>query len=117
MEVGPLRDASPRGQGRHRGARLPAPSGDPVLRLEGSSPAELLPQKPNVTIVLNGDILDRFVPYEEHWQRDYHGNHPNGAPATLEIVVDKTYTPARDERGGDARALAFSLRYLAWGPE
>lgn len=101
----------------HSVTRLPAASGDTVLRLEGTFPVELLPQKPNVTVMLNGDILDRFVPSEEHWQRDYHGNHPNGAPSTLEIVVDKTYTPARTEAGGDARALAFSLRFLGWGPE
>jgi len=101
----------------HSVTRLPAANGDTVLRLEGSFPAELVTQKPNVTVVLNGRILDRFVPPEEHWQRDYHGNHPNGAPSTLEIVVDKTYTPARVESGGDARALAFSLRYLGWGPE
>jgi len=96
----------------HSVTRLPAAAGETVLRLEGNFPEELLPQKPNVTIVLNGDILDRFVPPQEHWQRDYHGNHPNGAPGTLEIIVDKTYTP-RD----DGRALAFELRFLAWGPE
>ena len=96
----------------HSVTRLPAASGETVLRLEGNFPAELLPQKPNVTIMLNGDILDRFVPSVEHWQRDYHGNHPNGAPSTLEIVVDKTYTPS-----DDGRALGFQLRYFAWGPE
>ncbi|HEV2721707.1 MAG TPA: hypothetical protein VG323_16935 [Thermoanaerobaculia bacterium] len=96
----------------HSVTRLPAAAGDTVLRLEGNFPEELLPEKPNVTIMLNGDILDRFVPSQEHWQRDYHANQPHGAPATLEIVVDKTYTP-RD----DGRALAFELRYLAWGPE
>lgn len=96
----------------HSVTRLPAASGETVLRLEGTFPAELLPQKPNVTIVLNGDILDRFVPAAEHWQRDYHANQPRGAPSTLEIVVDRTYTPSND-----ARALAFQLRFLAWGPE
>ena len=53
----------------HSVTRLPAASGETVLRLEGNFPAELLPRKPNVTIVLNGDILDRFVPAAEHWQR------------------------------------------------
>ncbi len=96
----------------HSVTRLPAAAGDTVLRLEGNFPEELLPQKPNVTITLNGDILDRFVPSQEHWQRDYHANQPHGAPATLEIVVDKTYTP-RD----DGRALGFELRYFGWGPE
>jgi hypothetical protein len=101
----------------HSVTRLPAASGGTVLRLEGSFPAELLSQKPNVTVMLNGDILDRFVPAEEHWQRDYHNNQPHGAPATLEILVDKTYVPARTGNGGDARQLGFMLRFLAWGPE
>ncbi len=96
----------------HSVTRLPPAAGDTVLRLEGNFPAELLPQKPNVMIILNGDILDRFVPSTEHWQHDYHGNQPHGAASTLEIVVDRTYVPA-----GDGRALGFELRFLAWGPE
>ena len=103
-----------RWMGGHSVTRLPPAAGDTVLRLEGTFPIELLPQKPNVRILLNGDLLDRFVPAQEHWQRDYHANHPNGTPATLEIVVDKTYTPTNE---GDPRALGFSLRFLAWGPE
>jgi hypothetical protein len=96
----------------HSVTRLPPANGETVLRLEGSFPAELLAQKPNVSVVLNGDILDHFVPESEHWQRDYHGRQPHGAASTLEIVVDRTYTPP-----DDGRALAFQLRFLAWGPE
>lgn len=107
-----------RWMGRYSTTELPPAGGDSVLRLEGYFPAETLPQKPKMTIALNGQVLDTVAPDGEHWQHDYHVKQPRTDGAnTLELQVDKTYVPARTEHAGDARELGFQLRFLSWGPE
>lgn len=73
---------------------LPASTGETLLRLELTAD-----QPTNVAIAMNGQQIDRFEATGEV-QRDWHIQHPNDGPNTLEITTD--------------RDRAIRLRFLSW---
>jgi hypothetical protein len=101
----------------HTVARLPPVSGPAILHLQFRVPVELLPSKPQVTVALNGAIIERWRAAEETQDREYPVQPaPNGAPNTLELSIERTVNPAGRRTGRDARDLGLQVRYLSWGP-
>jgi Gpi18-like mannosyltransferase len=91
---------------------LPPASGRTMLRLHLGIPHEVMAQNPEITVKLNGQIIERFRTTDGYLERDYRvtaapGNQPN----VLELSTEKTVTPE-----GDGRELGLRLRFLAWGP-
>lgn len=106
-----------RWMGRHSVTILPRADGETVLRLLFDVPDEIMPERPIVTITVNGAIVDRFTPPEAHLARDYHVTPaPNGGANVLEVVIDRALNPAQRHLGDDTRDLGLLIRMLSWGP-
>jgi len=96
---------------------LPGRSGDTVLRLVYDIPDELVPQRPTLTVKLNGVIIDQSQLTEAHLSRDFHVEPaPSNAPNTLELSMDRTVNPRAQHLGDDPRELGLLVHFLAWGP-
>jgi hypothetical protein len=99
----------------HAVMKLPPSSGDTLLRLNARVPVELLPSRPEITISLNGAIIDRWRAAEEVQDRQWHVEPaPNGGENTLQLSIERTFNPAQ-HRGSDARDLGLQVRYVSWG--
>jgi hypothetical protein len=91
---------------------LPPQTGPAILRMHLGIPGELMSKNPEITVKMNGRVVDRFHTTEGYLERNVHVDAPNGAsPNTLELSIDHTLGP-----GDDGRTLGLRLRYLAWGP-
>lgn len=90
--------------------RLPAASGPTMLRLHFSIPAEVLSQSPDVTVTLDGVLLERFIAGEPFVSRDYRVV-ARGVPSTLVLAIGRTHQPSDDDRD-----LGLNLNFLSWGP-
>ena len=96
---------------------LPPQRGRSILRMHLGIPGELMGRNPEVTVKLNGNIVDRFHTTNGYIERDVHVTPaPGNAPNVLELSIDKTVIPIRAHTGPDRRTLGLRLRYLAWGP-
>jgi hypothetical protein len=90
--------------------KLPAATGDMLLRLHFTVPAELVAQRAEIAITLNGKELDRFSA-EVFVRRDYRVQPAaNGAANILELAISRTLRPADDDRD-----LGLKLQFLGWG--
>ncbi|HUR80427.1 MAG TPA: hypothetical protein VM733_06655 [Thermoanaerobaculia bacterium] len=92
---------------------LPPARGETLLRLHLGIPGELVDQRPEITIKVNGHRLDTIIAINDSIERDYHVVQPapEGQPNVLELTIDRTI-PSHDP----PRELGMRLRYLAWGP-
>ena len=92
---------------------LPPGKGEMLLRLHLGVPGELVEQRPEITIRVNGLRLDTIIVTNDSIERDYHVVQPapEGQPNVLELSIDRT-VPA----GDPPRETGMRLRYLAWGP-
>ncbi|HVE70282.1 MAG TPA: hypothetical protein VNI54_02855 [Thermoanaerobaculia bacterium] len=92
---------------------LPPGKGEMLLRLHLGIPGELVEQRPEITIRVNGQRLDTIIATHDSIERDYHVVRPapEGQPNTLELSIDRT-VPS----GEPPRDVGLRLRYLAWGP-
>jgi len=91
---------------------LPPQAGPAILRMHLGIPGELMSKNPEITVRINGNVVDRFRTTEGYLERNVHVPASNGAaPNTLELSIDHTLGP-----GDDGRTLGLRLRYLAWGP-
>lgn len=88
---------------------LPAAEGDTILRLRLSVPRELLSERPEVVVTLNGRVLERIRASSDTFQRDYEIEPVNG-PNVLRLSTSRTF------RSADGRELGIRLGFLAWGP-
>lgn len=96
---------------------LPPQSGRAILRMHLGIPGELMSRNPEITVSMNGRVVDRFRTTEGYLERNVHVDPaPNGVPNVLELAIDKTVSPASTSVGHDRRTLGLRLRYLAWGP-
>ena len=68
---------------------------------------------PTITLLLNGVIIDRFVPDSGRVSRQ--DRVPAGSTNTLEIDVQPTYNAVRERTGDDPRELGILVRSLTWG--
>jgi hypothetical protein len=106
---------------RWMGARsvtiLPPQTRRTVLRMHLGIPGELMNRNPEITVKLNGRVVDRFHTTEGDLERTAHVDPaPNGAPNVLELSIDKTVSPGPAAVGEDRRTLGMRLHDLAWGP-
>ncbi|HUP63375.1 MAG TPA: hypothetical protein VNA69_23515 [Thermoanaerobaculia bacterium] len=106
-----------RWMGGHSVALLPPQSGETLLRMHLGIPAETKSANPEVTVTLNGKIVDRFRTTTGDIERDVRVTPaPGGQPNVLELSIDRTVNPFNARTGEDRRTLGLRLRYLAWGP-
>jgi hypothetical protein len=83
------------------------------LRLNFRLPGELIAQRPVVTVVLNGRVLERFPAGEESVSRDYHITPAaNGGANLMELSTSRTVR----ETDSDQRDLGLQVRFISWGP-
>ncbi len=95
----------------HSYTKLPPAVGPTVLRLHFRVPLEILPQRPEITVSLNGKVLDRFAATDEYISRDYHVTPAaNQAPNLMEMTTSRT------SPGADNREMGLEVRFIAWGP-
>jgi hypothetical protein len=91
---------------------LPPAHGKTMLQIQVGLPGELIPNNPQITVKLNGQVLDQFRTRDGDLERDYRVSPaPKNLPNILELSIDRTMRP-RD----DSRELGLRLRYLGWGP-
>lgn len=69
---------------------------------------------PVVTLVLDGNVLDRFVPPSREVTRSYVFDSATPVQHELVIHVSHAVNPAKVHPGGDARDLGLQLLKLAW---
>ena len=100
----------------HSVTLLPPTPGPTVLRLQFSVPIEIVPQHPTIAVMLNGALIDRIAVTQEHDSRDYHVRPAPRSWNTVDLVTDRTYNPAKQHSGDDARDLGVLIRFLSWGP-
>lgn len=101
----------------HSVTKLPPASGDTVVRFVFDVPDEVMPERPTITVLLNGSVVDRFQPGEAHLAKDYHVTPAaNGAPNVLELDINRVLNPLKRHLGDDGRDLGLLLRMLSWGP-
>jgi hypothetical protein len=75
--------------------------------LEGEPP-------PTVTVMLDGRVVDRFVPKQPNVERLYAVDSRGGAPDDLVLSVDHVMNLARAHRGADSRDLGIQLHRILW---
>jgi hypothetical protein len=69
---------------------------------------------PEVTMVINTIVVDRFRPTEPDFHRAYPLDSRGGAPIEVVISVDHAVNPARMGRGGDTRDLGLRVSGVVW---
>lgn len=93
-----------RWMGSHSTTILRPASGDTVLRLHFVLPGELTGKQPQIAVVLNGKVLDRFRATEQYISRDYHVA-PGPGENVLQLSTDQT-----------AGSRGLKVRFISWGP-
>ncbi|HSP35976.1 MAG TPA: hypothetical protein VLU46_16820, partial [Thermoanaerobaculia bacterium] len=90
-------------------ATLPPAGGDTVLRLYFILPGELAAKSPEVTVTLNGKLIDHFNTTEQYLSRDYHVTPNADRVNVLQLAIDRTMR-------ADSRDLGLQVRFISWGP-
>lgn len=93
---------------------LPPAQGRTQLRLLMNVPAEALPYKPKVTVMLNGQVLERFDVTRTELQLDYRVSPAPRGRNILELSIDDARPRESTITAGDGRELRMSLRFLSW---
>jgi hypothetical protein len=96
--------------------QLPPQSGETMLRLELNVPHEILPEKPAISVTLNGSIVDRFAVTDDTNVREWRVvPAANNAPNTLELSIDRVYNAVQRHEGDDPRDLGMRLHFISFG--
>ena len=98
-----------RWMGSHSETTLPPASAKTHLMLHLYAPLDAMPAAPNITIRVNGSIVDRFRATSADVQRDIAVRAYGDRPNVLTIDTDRVATPARDPR-----PLGLRLNALVW---
>jgi hypothetical protein len=95
----------------------PVDRDEALLRMHFGVPRELMGQNPQITVTVNGRVVDQFRTGDGYVERDYHVRPaPGNLPNVLVLSIDRTVIPIRAQTGDDTRELGLRVRYLAWGP-
>lgn len=94
-------------------AILPGFTGEAELGLEFYVPLDALPEPPEVTVVLNGAVIDRFRAREATMTRSWRVPAREGSNE-LRITLDRAVNPARAGLSGDPRDLGLRLDAIRW---
>lgn len=92
---------------------LPPMNGDAELTLELAVPVDALTARPNVTVSIDGRVVDRTAVSGATLIRTIPVR-GSGQPMTLVIATDRTFVPARAGNSTDRRELGLSLRRMLW---
>jgi hypothetical protein len=69
---------------------------------------------PTFTVMLDGRVVDRFVPKRADIERMYVVESRSGAPDELVLSVDQVMNLSRSHRGADPRDLGIQLHRILW---
>ncbi|MEA2328613.1 MAG: hypothetical protein QOE68_3572, partial [Thermoanaerobaculia bacterium] len=69
---------------------------------------------PNVTVMFDGRVVDRFVPKHADVERLYVVDSRSGAPDELVLSVDHVMNLSRSHKGNDPRDLGMQLHRVLW---
>lgn len=69
---------------------------------------------PTLTVMLDGKIVDRFVPKKADVERLYLVASRSDVPDELVLSVDQSFRPAQGHSGGDPRDLGLALHHITW---
>ena len=69
---------------------------------------------PTLTVMLDGKIVDRFVPKKADVERLYTVTSRSDAPDELVLSVDQSFRPALGHPGADPRDLGLALHQITW---
>ncbi len=69
---------------------------------------------PTVTVIFDGNVVDRFVPKKSDVERLYVVPSRSGAPDELVLSVDHVINPSHTHPGGDHRDLGLALHRIVW---
>ena len=69
---------------------------------------------PTVTVMLDGRVIDRFVPKHANVQRLYVVDSRSGAPDEVVFSVDHVMNLSRSHTGNDPRDLGMQLHRILW---
>jgi hypothetical protein len=69
---------------------------------------------PTVTVMLDGHVVDRFIPNHADVERRYVVDSRGGEPDELVLSVDHVMNLSRTHRGGDPRDLGIQLHGILW---
>lgn len=90
---------------------LPPVSEEALLQLHFGIPPELIPQRPTITVKVNGRVIDAIPVTRDSIEYEARvAPAPEGRPNRLELSIDRTL-PAQK----DGRQAAMRLRNLSWG--
>ena len=98
-----------RWMGLHSEAELPPATSRTHLTLQLYAPLDAMAARPNITIRLNGAIVDQFQATVADMQREIAVRALADRPNVLEIETDRVATTTRDPR-----ALGLRLNALLW---
>jgi hypothetical protein len=101
----------------HSVTLLPPADATCALRLDFRVPAETLAKHPQVTIALNGKVLERFRVTSEANTREYEVAPAAGRAANvLELSIDRVLNQKLAGLSDDNRDLGLLMRFLSFGP-
>jgi hypothetical protein len=101
----------------HSVTTLPPSEGLSTLRLDFRVPSETIARHPQVTIALNGKVLDRFPVTTEANAREYEVMPAAAhAPNVLELSIDQVLNQKLAGTSDDNRDLGLVMRFLSFGP-
>jgi hypothetical protein len=97
-------------------ALLPPIAGEARLTLSLYIPLDALPAPPNITVRVNGIVVDRFRPVSNAVEREVVMRARGDAINELLIETDRVVAPAAQYLGTDVRTLGLRLNSLGWMP-
>jgi hypothetical protein len=106
-----------RWMGHRARAVMPAFRGRARLALHMYVPLDALKVPPNITITLNGAVLDHIHAIAPNVVRTYSVTAREQGVNELVIETDRVVNPAKEHIGGDARDLGVRVSNIEWGTE
>ena len=97
-------------------ATLPALRGKGRLHLRLYVPIDTLPAHPQIEVMVNGAVVERFVGSEALITKTWIVASRQGAVNELRITTSGTVNPARLGGSGDTRDLGLRVDALSWTP-
>lgn len=103
-----------RWMGHRSRALLPPFAGHARLQMRLYVPLDALPAPPNVTVSLNGTVVERFRATSSNLEKSYDVEGRGGAPNELLLETDRVVNPAAERLREDSRDLGLRLESIEW---
>jgi hypothetical protein len=98
-------------------ATLPAIQGNGRLHVKLYVPIDTLPSPPQIEVMMNGAVVERFTGSESSMARTWTVPSRGDAPNELRITTSATVNPAQMGHSPDSRDLGLRLDALSWTPQ